>query len=1300
VDCQQRVPAARKRPRMAYVSPLPPERSGIADYSAEVLPELAKYYEIELITDLAAISDPVLQREFRRVTFEDFRKSARAYERILYQIGNSPFHAQVPSLLENYPGPVVMHDFFLSHLFKHLEVTDGVSLWRNLYLSHGYPGLLARARQGADAAVWAYPCNLAVLSYASGIIVHSDHARELARQWYGLSTDDWKVIPQVRRLKSAIDRQQARTTLGIAPDTFLVCSFGFLAPTKLNDLLFQSWLGSKLSRMPNCCLVFVGGDGAGRPYPVNGVLSNRVRATGYLSKEEYELYLAAADVGVQLRGELSRGETPRSVLDCMAQGLATIVSVQPALTELPADSVLKVSENCSSGELIAALERLYREPEYRAALGRQAQAHVATTRSPARIAKQYAEAVEEFASDQPATVTTRVDMNLAELEANTAPSDAELATVASPINGAANMRQLLVDVTVLVSLGDYQSGIHRVTRAILAQLLAHPPAACRVEPVFRAHGQTYRYARRFAANCLHPEDVNVEDAPVAVNRGDVFLGLDWDPGIGADDQAANWLLHQRQRGMKTFFVVHDLLPLRRPDWFEPEMEGVFEAWLCAICRAANGLVCVSRAVADDLSAWCDKNLRLDARPLEIGYFHHGSDIEASWPSRGLTSEYETILDALRGREVLVMIGTVEPRKGHSQALSAIEHLWGEGQNLSLVVCGKQGWRVESITRRIRSHHELGHRLFWLEEATDEALIRLYSVASAVLMASEGEGFGLPLIEAAQHGLPIIARDLPVFREVAGEHAFYFAGILPTDLADALRTWLKLYRRGEHPKSNLLPLLSWQKSAQRLLEVVLEGRVYKHWRPAVEGFAPIHPAGLTSRVLSNLAELASMAEPSDGELATIASCIAENSRLEGVRQLLVDVTVLVSLGNEKTGIHRTTRGILAQLLENPPPGWRVEPVFRARRETYRYARKLAGRYLHLEALNLEDAPVAVNPGDVFLGLDWDAGIAVDDEAAKWLLHHRQRGMRTMFTIYDLLPLQHSEWFKPEMLQLFQAWLSRICRVASGFACISRAVADELIGWLDTRSAVAARTFDIGCFRLGSDLAASWASQGMSADDRKLLDALRGREVIAMIGTVEPRKGHNQALSAMEQLWREGEDLSLVICGKQGWLVESIAQRIRSHRELGRRLFWMDQATDEALMQLYALASGVLIASEGEGFGLPLVEAAQHGVAIIARDLPVFREVAGEHAFYFSGILGAELADALRSWLKLYRRGNHPKSNLLPRLSWQQSAQQLLQVVLDGKLYKRWRPTLDATVGQPGLTTAHGRKAAVPALELSR
>ncbi len=98
---------------------------------------------------------------------------------------------------------------------------------------------------------------------------------------------------------------------------------------------------------------------------------------------------------------------------------------------------------------------------------------------------------------------------------------------------------------------------------------------------------------------------------------------------------------------------------------------------------------------------------------------------------------------------------------------------------------------------------------------------------------------------------------------------------------------------------------------------------------------------------------------------------------------------------------------------------------------------------------------------------------------------------------------------------------------------------------------------------------------------------------MVGTIEPRKGHAMVLSAFETLWAEGHDVNLVIVGRKGWLVDALCSRLAGHARLGRRLFWFESASDEYLDAIYANSSCLMAASEGEGFGLPLIEAAQRG-----------------------------------------------------------------------------------------------------------
>jgi glycosyltransferase involved in cell wall biosynthesis len=140
--------------------------------------------------------------------------------------------------------------------------------------------------------------------------------------------------------------------------------------------------------------------------------------------------------------------------------------------------------------------------------------------------------------------------------------------------------------------------------------------------------------------------------------------------------------------------------------------------------------------------------------------------------------------------------------------------------------GKEGWMVEQLAARLKEHPEKGKRLFWLAGISDEMLLKLYAGASALLAPSEGEGFGLPLIEAAQHDIPIIARSIPVFREVAGEHAYYFDGLQADDLARAVTDWLALWREGKAPTSSGMPWLTWDQSARQLTDAVVEGRWYR------------------------------------------------------------------------------------------------------------------------------------------------------------------------------------------------------------------------------------------------------------------------------------------------------------------------------------------------------------------------------------------------------------------------------------------------------------------------------------------
>jgi glycosyltransferase involved in cell wall biosynthesis len=831
------VQVGHRRLRLAYVSPLPPQKSGISDYSAELLPELARYYEIEVVAHLVEVDDPGIKANFPVRDLLYFSDKSSKYDRILYHFGNSSFHSFMFDLLERKPGTVVLHDFFLSDLLDWME-------WRGLrpngfltelYASHGYSAVEYEGLEGRKAAVEKYPCNRQVLSMAGGIIVHSKFPRLLAEKWYGVGADEgWHQIPLLRTVCTP-NRIDARARLGLTADTFLVCCFGLLTPAKLNDRLITAWLNSDLGHDPACQLVFVGSEGSDANYKAHmdsliagSGVSERIRVTGFASRELYKAYLSSADIAVQLRAR-SRGETSRAVLDCIAHGVPTIVNAHGSSAEFPEKVVAAIPDIFDDCQLAAELERLYTDVDYRHALSASATRHVRTSHHPAHVAALYRDAIEHFAQNHPRLREERLVRTVGSMASPVPPSEADLSATASAMavqRPQFGPRQLLLDVSG-TARDDLKTGIQRVARHIATQTIRNPPSGFQSEPIHDLNG-SYTYGRRFSLAMLG-RDPFIADDPVEVHSGDVFLGLD----ICPDGVPLQWRFFQdlRARNVSIYFVVYDLLPILQPDTFPAFLSPLFLRWLETLCEFSDGLVCISRSVADELLNWLEE-VQIDRlRPLKIGYFHLGADIIESASTKGLPPNADAVLAAIRERPSVLMVGTIEPRKGHAQALAAIEQLWAEGFQANLVVVGHEGWQVDSLTERMRNHSEKGKRFFWLSTASDEMLALVYSSAAVLLAASKGEGFGLPLIEGARHKVPIIARDIPVFREVATEHAYYFQGDSADSLASALRTWLDLHSRGLAPSSNGLKWLTWQESAHQLMEVVLGGRVYREWLPA-------------------------------------------------------------------------------------------------------------------------------------------------------------------------------------------------------------------------------------------------------------------------------------------------------------------------------------------------------------------------------------------------------------------------------------------------------------------------------------
>lgn len=819
----------RNKPKLAYFSPLPPAKSGISDYSAALLEELIKFYEIDLIVHQPQLSLPSSLSKLPIRSLDWFDLNSNNFDRIIYNFGNSPFHSHMFAMLTKHPGVVVLHDFYLSGVVGHLDIYHGYeNFWaKALYESHGYNALAERFNAGdPDRITWVYPSNYEVIKEALGVIVHSEHSRDLAAQWYGHNKfDNWRVIPLLRKPINAYDqaKKEARSELKIEENQFVVCCFGLLGKSKLNHRLLSAWLASKLVNDKKCILIFVGENDAGEyglqleDVIANSRANSRIKITGWVDSATYKQYLNAADVGVQLRA-LSRGETSAAVLDCMNAGLPTIVNANGSMVSISDDAVWKLTDFFTDIELAELITNLYQNPEERLALGKRAQQIIRTQHAPSACADEYREAIENFYSASNSGIPALVK-KVGELECEL-PTDDDVRKLAQNIDRSVlpsiRQRQLLIDISELVKR-DAHSGIQRVVRSILQEWLFNPPDGFRVEPVYaNEDSQGYRYARSFILNMMGCPSGVLADEPITYRAGDHFIGLDLQHFVVQAQQS--YYRRMREAGVTVRFVVYDLLPIQWPNYFVEGALSLHERWLDVVTKQ-DGAICISKAVADELSSWLKYKNSARASYFSIDWFHLGADLASSVPTKGLPEQAISVLAKLKHRPSFLMVGTLEPRKGYTQVLDAFEQLWQSGVELNLVMVGKQGWMVDLLAERLRIHAEYNSRLFWLEGISDEYLERIYANSSCLIAASYGEGFGLPLIEAAQNKLPIIARDIPVFREVAGMHAFYFGSEDASDLANSIRQWLEQYEQGAHPLSENMPWLTWKESAQNLLAVV-------------------------------------------------------------------------------------------------------------------------------------------------------------------------------------------------------------------------------------------------------------------------------------------------------------------------------------------------------------------------------------------------------------------------------------------------------------------------------------------------
>lgn len=391
-----------------YVSPLPPVRSGIADYSLDLLPHLAARADVRLIRLPGQPVAPEVEARWPLAPAEETGAGGRLP---LYQMGNNRHHLGVLELALRLPGVLTLHDVFLHHLL--LEVTMGQETREGyeeykarLTGDHGWIGTAAALakRWGAwgDAPVFSLPAHRTLLRRQRGVLVHSRWAAEL------LAEEDpnlrVRAIPMGVPLPPALDPEAGRLLrrrFGLPEDAPVLGSFGFQTPIKRTDAVIRALAAPGLEKVH---LLIVGEaspamdlEGEARRVGV----AERVHVEGFLPFEDFEAAIAAVDLCLNLRYPTA-GETSASLLRVLAMGCPAVVSDYAQFADLPSEVALRVPLGDDEAEALPALLRgLLADPGRLQAMGKAAREHVRLRHDPSLAAEAVVAACRDWADAEP-----------------------------------------------------------------------------------------------------------------------------------------------------------------------------------------------------------------------------------------------------------------------------------------------------------------------------------------------------------------------------------------------------------------------------------------------------------------------------------------------------------------------------------------------------------------------------------------------------------------------------------------------------------------------------------------------------------------------------------------------------------------------------------------------------------------------------------------------------------------------------------------------------------------------------------
>lgn len=254
--------------------------------------------------------------------------------------------------------------------------------------------------------------------------------------------------------------------------------------------------------------------------------------------------------------------------------------------------------------------------------------------------------------------------------------------------------------------------------------------------------------------------------------------------------------------------------------------------------------------------------------------------------------------------------------------------------------------------------------------------------------------------------------------------------------------------------------------------------------------------------------------------------------------------------------------------------------------------------------LEGEKIDFKKGDTLLLLDstWS------DTDYHFLENLKKRSVHIVSVVYDIIPISHSKFCSDDLVFIYKNWLKKILNITDKYITISKTVKD------DFQKLTNKRDLKVEYFYLGGD----FSNKNFQTEEieESFQSIFQKRDTYITVSTIEPRKNHQFALDAFEELWKDNIDVNYVIIGRVGWKVDALIQRVKNHKEYNKKLFLLDSIDDNHLNYAYKNAKALIFPSFTEGFGLPIIESLVTSLQVLASDTAIHREIGEDKISYFS------------------------------------------------------------------------------------